>query len=367
MKRILHIFPSLEIGGMQRRFATLVSKSPDDLQHDVIALDENYEALDLIPGLEPLDDNLPVFGDPLGRIFTARRIIKDQNPDLMVTYNWGSAEFDLGNIIFPRCVSVHVQDGFGADETDTELLRRRLLRRFAYQRCSKVIVPSHTLETIATKNWKIKPSKLDYIPNGVDAQRFSPGSGTKIRKKYKISEDALVFGTVAALRPEKDIGRMIEAFASLSSVIENTYLLIVGDGVGRAPLQMLAERTGLGDKVIFAGNQSSPNLFLRAFDVFMLSSETEQFPISVLEAMATGLPVIATDVGDLKDIVSKDNQCCIEGRDAQTSAVHMRTLALDKALRGRLGAENRKKALENYTDTKMVDAYNKAFYAAMQT
>ena len=115
-----------------------------------------------------------------------------------------------------------------------------------------------------------------------------------------------VIGTVAALREEKDLGRLIRAFAITSSQTP-ARLVIVGDGPERAGLEQLVARLDVGDRVSFTGHRDDTPSLYSGFDLFALTSDTEQMPMSVIEAMASGLPVVSTDVGDVRAMLAPEN------------------------------------------------------------
>ena len=130
-------------------------------------------------------------------------------------------------------------------------------------------------------------------------RRFSERDPPKVHS-------TLTIGTVASLRPEKNLTRLIYAFHKTSRHVD-CRLIIVGDGPERHRLDALVARLGLTSVVHFAGQVENPAPMYREMDVFALSSDTEQMPYTVIEAMAAGLPVVATDVGDIAQMVTLDN------------------------------------------------------------
>jgi len=196
---------------------------------------------------------------------------------------------------------LHVVDGFGPEERDTQILRRVLMRRIALGR-TPVVLPSRNLVRIATEAWKLPPRVIRYIPNGIDLDRFATDGAQR-------GSVEPVIGTVAALRAEKNIARLLRAFAMLPA----GRLVIVGDGPKRPALEALAASLGVAGRLRFAGHHQDTPAFYATFDVFALSSDTEQMPLSVIEAMASGLPVVSTDVGDVRLMVSEANGPFITG------------------------------------------------------
>ncbi|WP_417464948.1 glycosyltransferase [Kordiimonas sp.] len=361
--RILHVFPSFEVGGAQRRLVSLINRRQGRFTHSVFAMNGCYDALSLVRDVSIPKDDLPRFPDKSGfaAIHACGSLLKDYTPDLMVTYNWGSVEWALSNLLSKKCPSVHIQDGFGPDEQTREKLHRKLTRMLAYQGCDGVVVPSRKLETIARGSWHIRSSKLHYIPNGIDVERFICPPDQALMKKLGLEADHRIIGTVAALRPEKNVGRLIEAFAQVSELYPKARLVIVGDGIGMKPLKMLAERIGLYDKVIFAGNLDAPEHIVPAFEIFALSSDTEQMPLSVIEAMSVGLPIVSTDVGDVADMVSSQNAPYVQEISAGALARNISALLNRPESGKRIGASNQAKARREFSLEGMIDAYDALF------
>jgi glycosyltransferase involved in cell wall biosynthesis len=240
------------------------------------------------------------------------------------------------------------------------LTRRIVLRR------STVVLPSRTLLRIATDVWRLPAASLRYVPNGIDMARYggpsdqaeagrSPGEGPEDE-----TAEGPVVGTVAALRPEKNLGRLLRAFRQLVDRMP-ARLVVAGDGPERRPLEALARGLGLGRRVRFLGHVDRPEGVFRQFDLFALSSDTEQMPLSVIEAMASGLAVAATDVGDVRDMLAADNSGSVVGQDEAAFADAMEWLLRDGVVRRAIGAANRRKARRDFDQAIMFAAYGELF------
>jgi glycosyltransferase involved in cell wall biosynthesis len=253
--------------------------------------------------------------------------------------------------LLPLVRQVHIEDGFGPEEQAGQIPRRVWLRRAVLRRCD-VVVPSLTLMRLARQTWHIAPSRLHHIPNGVDLARFVP------RAAAPVPAGPPVIGTVASLRPEKNLARLIRAFHRVAAT-HPARLVIVGDGPERPALEALATDLGLGARVRFAGQAADPAPFYAAFDIFALSSDTEQMPLSVLEAMAGGLPVAATDVGDIRAMLAPANAEMLAGTSDAGLAAVLDRLLHDGAERARLGAANRARAAAAFDEQAMVEAYRR--------
>lgn len=347
---LLHVFPSFAIGGAQVRFAAVANHFGREYRHAVIAMDGNLACRErLDPGLDVAfpDPGLRK-GDTRGNLRRIRAFLRALRPAAMVTSNWGSIEWALANLV-PVVRHVHMEDGFGPDERAGQLPRRVWTRRLALRR-SLVMLPSRTLLRIAAEQWRLPPRRLRYVPNGVDLGRFAP---------HGRAWDAVpTIGTVAALRAEKNLGRLLRAFAAVDAPAR---LVVVGDGPERPALERLAAELGIADRVRFAGHVAAPAAEYAGFDLFALSSDTEQMPLSVLEAMAAGLPIAATDVGDVRAMLEDANGPFVVAKDDAALAGAMLALLSGPDAARRLGAANRAKAERDYGEAAMFRSYAALF------
>jgi glycosyltransferase involved in cell wall biosynthesis len=140
---------------------------------------------------------------------------------------------------------------------------------------------------------------------GVDTSLFRPAEGDNARQRLGVPPGAFVIGTVGRLEPQKAHGDLIRAFAKVSSLLPelDPQLVVVGEGSERAALEDLIERVGLQARIHMLGHFEPVSTLYPAFDAFALSSTWEGLPLSLLEAMASGLAVVATDVGGIRDAV----------------------------------------------------------------
>lgn len=349
-KHLLHVFPTFAVGGSQMRFAQLVRLHGARYRHTILALDGNYDMANRLGGI-PI--TYPKLEFDKRQTLTSwrlfRRTLRDIAPDVLLTYNWGAVEWALINRFAVKLPHLHIEDGFGPEEARGQLKRRVWTRRLALTgRNTKIILPSRNLERIARDIWKLPSKQVRYIPNGVDCARFAVTSRPEVA-------GPLVIGTVASLRKEKNIARLIEAFSDISSQRPSgsLELLIVGGGAERQPLESLARQRGTA--VRFAGQTNEPEKFLPQMDIFALSSDTEQMPLGVLEAMAAGLPVVATAVGDVAQMVAAENRGYVVPAGDFTAA--LARLIDDGQARQVLGRANEEKAREAFDENVMAARY----------
>ena len=221
----------------------------------------------------------------------------------------------MANRLFARLPHIHHEAGFGKEETERQLTRRILLRRVALREARQIVVPSRTLERIALDVWQFQKHRVAYVPNGIDDERF-----VTARRPARRSDrgSSIVIGSLAPLRPEKNISRLLSAFA-FAHERAPVRLMIAGDGADRTKLEAQARELGVAHAVQFLGAVDRPESVLSEVDIVALSSDTEQMPNSVLEAMAAALPVVSPDVGDIREMLAPENAPFVVARNDGTA------------------------------------------------
>lgn len=363
-RRLLHVFSTFAVGGPQRRFATVARELGPDITHYILAMDGRYDAEALLDGSERVSwrrlHQAMAKGRFLPNLPRAGRMLRTVRPDLLVTYNWGAMEFALANrllgLVGQGVRGVHIEDGFGPEEANGQITRRVRLRRLALDSDQvTLVVPSLTLAAVAEQGWRLKHRVL-YLPNGIDCDRYAaPRIADSGRNRPPIR-----IGTIAMLRPEKNLMRLLDAFAALAPT-RPVSLRIVGDGPERPRLEARARALDLGDRVEFTGPTATPEQALADLDIFALSSDTEQMPLSVLEAMASGLPIASVDVGDVARMVARPNQPYVVPRDAAALAQALQALVDEPDTRFRVGAANRAQAVSTFSLARMIEGYQALF------
>ena len=147
-------------------------------------------------------------------------------------------------------------------------------------------------------------NRVRVIPNGVDTDRYRPAKAdAKLRQQLGIPRTAPLAGIVAVLRPEKNHEMFLRVAAQVHEEVPEAHFLVIGDGPRRAELEALSAELGLSQCVHFLGKRPDVPELLNLLDVFVLTSRMEANPVSILEALATGKPVVATRVGSIPETV----------------------------------------------------------------
>ncbi len=357
-------FSSFAVGGPQRRFVSIADQLGDDYHHIVTAMDECYD-VEMLLGERISYTRCPLTVEKNGAISRANircfaDALEEAEPDLLLTSNWGTIEWRIANRK-AKIPHLHFEDGFGPDESaHTRNKKRNLARRILFSRLAtghgqfSFVAPSHTLGDIFEEEWRVPADRTAIIPNGVNIGRFAsiepPGD-----------RSIPVIGSVGALRPEKRFDRLLRVFSKVRQKTRAT-LLIIGDGPLAGDLRQQARDLNISEDVIFAGAQADVAPFLRRMDVFALTSDTEQMPVSLVEAMAAGLPVVASNVGDIRDILSAENRrFAYYAEDEKNMARAISTMLRDHRCRASLGAANAAKAALEYSLETMTHRYRALF------
>lgn len=359
--RLVHVFPTFVAGGAQVRATDLMNAFGPRFEHVVLSLDGRTEARERVERSVALQCLPPP--PKAGSLATARRLralFVELRPALLLSYNFGAIDalFAARGLGLP---AVHHEDGFHADEARGLKRRRNWLRRLALPAVSRLVVISRNLERIALEVWRQPRERVLYVPNGIDVASFARERAPDgLRARLGLGAQAFVVGSVGHLRPEKNVARLFGAAARAVRQGLDLHLLVLGDGSERAALAARAAAPPLERRVHFLGFQSDPRAAYRAMDAFALSSDTEQMPMALLEAMAAGLACVSTDVGDVRALLPEAQGELLAPTDAGAEAAlaaALERLGRDPGLRERLGRANRERAAQRFERAGMVAAY----------
>lgn len=368
--RILHLHSSFSAGGKELRCAQLINAFGPGVAHSIVSAEPAAmgaaKAIDPKMRVDYPQDYPSLTGKPLpGRLQQLARAMEGY--DLVLTYNWGAMDAVMAHTLFAAMYRlpplVHHEDGFNQDEATGLKTSRNWYRRIALGRASALVVPSTRLEAIALDTWQQPRGRVKRIANGIATARYGRKPRPDALPRVIKRSDELWLGTIAGLRAVKNLPRLVRVFAPLP---EEWQLVILGEGPERDAIRDEALRLDVGHRVHLAGFVADPAAVIGLFDLFALSSDSEQFPISVVEAMAAGLAVAAPAVGDVQAMVAEANAPLIApAGDEAALGASLFDLAEDPALRRALGAANRERAQAEYDEAGMIAAYRKVYAEAL--
>jgi len=358
--RVLHVVPQLRLGGMERGVVKLVNGLAErQIASSICTFDARLDRLK-----DAIDPRVPVHA--LGRrhgndprlVWRLVQLLRRDRPDIVHTHAWGAlcegyAAARLARV--PRFV--HGEHG------TMELRRRnRLVQRLIWNRADRVLSVSANLAARMAREVGVARRRIHVITNGADLARFGAVPRAAARRALQLGDREFVVGTVGRLVPVKDHGTLVALLVELRRLGLECRALVVGDGPLRAELEQRARAAGLGSSLRVLGDRGDVEQVLAALDVFVLTSVSEGLPNSVLEAMASRLPVVATQVGGVDELVEHGRTGLLAGaRDAAALAAAVSTLARDGGLRQQMGAAGRRKATTEFGLDRMLEQYARVY------
>ena len=364
---ILHLHSSFSLGGKEARAVRLMNAFCDAARHTIVSgvPDQLGARASIAKGIryEIAPDPPSLTGRPaVARYEALARYMR--RFDLVLTYNWGAIDGVMARRVFPKGAPplIHHEDGFNADEARGLKIERNVYRRIALGAARALVVPSQALEGIALKVWKQPAARVHRIANGIDTALYAQKPDPRAIPGFVRDSREVVIGALAGLRAVKNLPLLVRACGGLSGKFR---LVIVGEGPEREAIAAAASAMGIADRVVLAGFLDRPYRFVGAFDIMALSSTSEQFPISVVEGMAAGLPIVSTPVGDVPAMVAPENAAYVTGGDEVLLRDALQPLALDVDLRQRIGAANQAKARAEYDAATMIARYRTLYAEAI--
>ncbi len=365
MLNILHLHSSFDLGGKEARAVRLMNAFGDRAKHVIVSgVEGAYGARDAIArGIryEIAQNPPPLTGKPsVARYEAIARYMA--RFDLVLTYNWGAIDGVMAKRVFAKNMPpvIHHEDGFNADEAARLNPMRNMYRRIALGAAHALVVPSHLLERVARKAWKQPAERLHRISNGIDVAAYARKPDARALPGFRRLPGHVVVGTVAGLREVKDLPMLVRAMGGMKT---RAQLVIVGEGPEREAIQDAIDNMGLEKTVLLPGFVPDPHRYMGLFDIFALSSRSEQQPIALMEAMAAGLPVASTPVGDVAQMIAPENLTLIsEDWNPVQLRDRIEILASHPDVRAALGKANQARAQALFDEKAMIAAYA-ALYA----
>jgi glycosyltransferase involved in cell wall biosynthesis len=352
---VLHVVPGLGPGGMELAMAQIIKGlSTDGMRHSVACLKGEPEIADRLPNgtaihcfaARPNEPQLP---------FRLAKLVRKVRPDVIHARNWGAwPDMLLGRLLatWPQIPFVFSFHGLG--KAGYMPLRRRVASKIMVHCTTHLFTVSRQSRDLMVAHWGWPRGRTEVIPNGVDTSRFFPTAQPRDGK--------LVIGSVGNLRTVKNHALILNACARLVHEGLDLEIRIAGEGDQREPLVQLAENLGVLDRLRLSGQITDVPGFLNGLDLFVLSSDSEQHPNALNEAMACGVASIGTRVGCVEDLL--DNGRCgriIEPGDMEGLTLEIRNLVKDETLRQGLAEAGLRHVRDSYSLEVMLNRY-KALY-----
>jgi len=356
---VMHLVPLLRVGGMEQGVVKLVNGLDRSRVRSSVVTFNAPDSLAL--ALRP-DVRLEVLAKRNGNdprlVLHLHRLLRHHRPHIVHTHSWGTL---LEGYMAARAARVpfvvHGEHG-----TMEEGRVNVVLQRWAWHRVDRVVSVSSRLADRLAERIGFPRERIVTIRNGVDLDRFRAVSREDARRALGLTPSQLVVGTVGRLVPVKDHANLLRAMAILRARGRQPGLVIVGEGPLRVELERLAGSLGLADSVRMLGARPDVESVLVALDVFVLSSKSEGLSNTIIEAMASGLPVVATSVGGADELVEHGRTGLLVPReDPEALAEAVAALLDDAARRGEMGRAGRAKAEREFSLERMLAGYERLY------
>jgi sugar transferase (PEP-CTERM/EpsH1 system associated) len=364
--RVLHVVDTLGQGGLENGLVNLIQQlDADEFEHVVCTMRGMGENLNRLPA-----DRVQVMclAAAPGRRFAVpalMRVIRQVKPDVVHSRNWGSIEAVVAGRLAGSCAVVHGEHGHESDGAAGEPWRRVAFRRLAFELADRVLAVSCQLRDHHARRTGFRADRITVIHNGVDTRRFSPDEAVRVgvRRQLGLADNALCIGCVGNLLPVKSHITLLRALEVVAGGRPNWRLVLLGEGSERHNLEeFVRSRAGWDSRVLCLGSSKQVPEMLNAMDVYVLPSVNEGISNSLLEAMATGLPVIASAVGGNPEVVV-DDDCGLlfPARDHVRLADQLLTLWNDPERRRELGLRARQRIATHFSLASMTQQYRQTY------
>ncbi|HEY8517995.1 MAG TPA: glycosyltransferase [Candidatus Binatia bacterium] len=361
--RILFVIDELDIGGTEQQILEIVRRIDRDRFEPYVCCfrhgrkAQEIEAL----GVPVLHEPKRLKADP-GLVLRLANLMRRERFDIVQTYLWTANTWAR---VAARIAGV---PWLFASERNVDIWEetyKRVIGRFLARSTDRIIANSEAVRQYLLERGGLSPDKVVTIYNGVNFDRFKTPCDPRVRRReLGVGDDVVLAGCVARVEPAKDHATLLHAFALISDRVPNLHLVIIGDGSEQARMQRLASELGLGDRVHFTGFRTDSAEWLQSVDISVLSSVKEGLSNTVLESMAAGKPVVATDVGgNAEVIVDGETGFLVPPRRPNELAEALARVASSRELIASMGAAGRKRADNVFSVRSMVERTEQLYLA----
>lgn len=358
---VLFVLPCLGAGGSERVVLNLCR----ELRRDFLPVVAAFRGGELVESLRDCGVAVHVLNrrdgiDP-ALVFALRKLIRSYRIRVVNAHHFGALFYAFWACALTRVPLVHTEHS----RWEIEGLPPwwKLCFRFFLGRLAQITAVSRGAFEYLTEHYPASGARTALIRNGIDIELFRQMAGQNLtRQQFGLAVDDLVVGSVGNLRREKNQALLIRALALFGERRHRIKLLLVGDGPCRTELEALAADLGVSDRVKFLGIRHDVPQLYGLMDIYCLVSRYEGLPLTLLEAMAAGKPIVATDVLGIREVVrNRHNGLLVADNDAEQLKNALAVLALRPDLRRRLAEQGRAQVSAEYGFDQCAAGYRSVF------
>ncbi len=366
---VVHLIYRLDVGGLENGVVNLINTMPADrFRHAIVCM---TEYTDFRRRIRVPDVAVYALGKPAGKApgtyLALWRLLRNLRPAIVHSRNLATLEGQVAAAAARVPVRVHGEHGWDVDDLHARSARNRRLRRVLKPFVHRYVAVSRHLADYLVDSVGVPRRKISQIYNGVDTTRFRPGAVA--RPSLKDANTRFLVGTVGRLAAVKDQAALIRAFAAVLRMRPEwsgrVRLAVIGDGALRGELGELIREEGIEADSTMTGSRDNVSELMREMDLFVLPSLAEGVSNTILEAMATALPVIATRVGGNPELVDDGQTGRLVAAADSDQLADAIAAYVDNPERARAhGEEGRRRVERQFSLRAMVDGYLDAYSAA---
>lgn len=367
---IVHVIFRLGVGGLENGLVNIINRLPEErYRHAIISLTDSTDFRHRLTRQDVAIYEIHKQAGQDWRSFVeVYRLIKRLQPAVVHTRNLAAIEYQICAFIAGVPYRLHGEHGWDVFDPNGRNVKYQWLRRLLGLLIHRFIPLSRHLQDYLQSRVGIAPGKITRICNGVDTAIFQPRLAQRklpLNCPFQLN-DKLIIGTVGRMHGVKDQMTLVKAYiracSELAVVADNTCLWLVGEGPLRQEAMAMLQDKGLAEQAWLPGKRDDIAEIMRAMDVFVLPSKAEGISNTILEAMATGLPVIATRVGGNAElVVDGETGYLVAAENDEDMAQAIAKLVVDEDQRQRFGAAAQRRVHQHFSIDNMVARYQQVY------
>jgi sugar transferase (PEP-CTERM/EpsH1 system associated) len=363
---VAHVIYRLGVGGLENGLVNLINQTPDDkYRHSIICLKDATDFRKRLKSDVTVHELHRREGNDLSLFPKIFKLFKSLQPSIVHTRNLAAVECQLPAWLAGVPIRIHGEHGWDVFDPDGNNRKYQLLRRAYKPLIDRYIPLSSHLENYLLDKIKVPTSKITRICNGVDSVKFHPANGSRMSMPdcpFPNTDEVTIIGTAGRMHGVKDQLNLVKGFIlaleQRPDLRQRARLVLIGDGPLKEEANDLLKSSGNESLAWLCGERSDVDSLMRGLDIFVLPSKAEGISNTILEAMATGLPVIATAVGGNPELVGDNiNGRLIPKEDSKAMALAITEYLDNPSLIRSHGLASRKRIIDEFSLDSMVSRY----------